>query len=726
MENERQPDSDSPSATRRGFLAATAAGAAGLFLRSSAAADPARQTYDAPVDGQKRAKISLRVGFGRCADEARLDELLAFVKQYKDVIDEIAFIPGFTHPPAPQTDIESRAAVLAGVIPRFKKLGFSTGINHIATIGHLDENLENSLREPWQHLVDFDGTVSASCYCTADPRMRDYVRACLAALAKSGPDFIWIDDDVRLEAHGRIRFACFCDHCMEAFSKQTGKSWDRAALVTAMRSGPRGQRLALRREWLAHNRAYIKELLTNVREAVDGVDPNIILGLMTGETAYSGYGSADFAPVLAGPRNRPVKWRPGGGFYVDDTPPQLLGKAHQVGRQISFVPQSIGDIQYELENFPYQRLKKSVTIFTAEIAAAIGAGSTGAALNCLGIADESADEYQSYFDAIRARRRFYDKAVAAFGRSPSEGVWTAFTRDHFAVSQADGDWFAPLPFRGSDLQYINEFAEIGIPLAYSPQGARTAALSGDGCFDFSEEELLKLLGGGLILDGPALARLHEMGLGEHTGFAVRGKKEKDTMERFSDDPLNGRFAGRRRDCRPSFYPETAWLIEPLSPQSRPLSEIVDFTAKSFGPTSGVFENRLGGRVAVFGYYPWRSLQSLAKTSQIKAVCRWLSRDALPACVASYAKAAVWCRRDPRGRQSVLLLNASLDPQPSIALLLLDAGPLEMTRAGGQTEVLRKTGMDGPYSIFDVPRLSPWEPVLLTSISTDAFNRQGDK
>ena len=80
-----------------------------------------------------------------------------------------------------------------------------------------------------------------------------------------------------------------------------------------------------------------------------------------------------------------------------------------------------------------------------------------------------------------------------------------------------------------------------------------------------------------------------------------------------------RFAGWHRDCRPSFNPEpAAWLIEPTSPQARPLSEIVDFTPKSFGPTSGVFENRLGGRVAVFGYYPWRFLQSLAKTSQLKA------------------------------------------------------------------------------------------------------------
>ena len=49
---------------------------------------------------------------------------------------------------------------------------------------------------------------------------------------------------------------------------------------------------------------------------------------------------------------------------------------------------------------------------------------------------------------------------------------------------------------------------------------------------FGAGVLLTLLAGGLILDVPALARLHELGLGEHAGFAVRG-------------PVMGR-AGRRR------------------------------------------------------------------------------------------------------------------------------------------------------------------------------------
>jgi len=301
---------------------------------------------------------------------------------------------------------------------------------------------------------------------------------------------------------------------------------------------------------------------------------------------------------------------------------------------------------------------------------------------------------------------------ATFGRSPCEGVWSAFTKNHFAALQADGDWYGSAGW-GGDLRYFNEMAEIGIPAAYCREGARAAALSGDGCLDFSKGELLKLLSGGLILDIAALGRLHQLGLGEHTGFVVRGAKEKDTIEQFTHDPINGRFAGWHRDCRPSFYPESAARIEPMFPQARPLSEIADFTPKSFGPTSGVFENRLGGRVAVFGYYPWRSLESLAKTSQLKAVCRWLSRDTLPVYVSSYVKMAVWCRRDHDRRPAFLLLNASADPLSNISLHVRDAGRLEVADATGHTEPLQKTGSDGPYGVFRVPAMEPWAPALVS-------------
>ena len=243
--------------------------------------------------------ISLRISSEILSHPERWDELAELLKQPHSPITEVAFFTGFTHPPRPLPVIQEVARLLNRIlIPAARTLGLRAGINHLATIGHLDENAANSLSEPWQHLVDLNGTVSPSCYCASDPRVREYIRQCYKALAEANPDFIWVDDDVRLESHPQaIQLSCFCPLCLKKFSQQTGQFWTRSGLLASFNQGSRNERLAIRQQWQAHTRQYLVDLLTVVREAVDEISPDIILGLMTGETSYSTY---DF----------PSRWKP--------------------------------------------------------------------------------------------------------------------------------------------------------------------------------------------------------------------------------------------------------------------------------------------------------------------------------------------------------------------------------------------------------------------------------
>ena len=659
-----------------------------------------------------QATISLRVSTFIWMHPERLTQLLAWLRDERGTIDEAAMFTGFTHPPLPLGEVRRRAGILAGVLPQFRALGLRAGINHLSTIGHLDENLANSLREPWQHLVDMSGRESASCYCAADPRMQDYIRRSYAALAGAGPDFIWVDDDVRLESHAEaIQFACFCDRCMEEFSEAERARWTRETLAAALNSGPEADCLALRRRWLEHNRDYIARILRIVREAVDAVDPALTLGLMTCETAYSGCGFGRWAEALAGPRGLPVKMRPGGGFYVDDHPLDMIRKAHSVGRQIAPLPPGVRDVQWEHENFPYQVLRKSRTAFLGEIAAGIGAGCTGVALNMMGISADPLGEYRPLLEAVRRARPFFEEAVGAFGRSPCEGLWPACTQDRFAALAPGADWRGA-PAWGADLGALGELTLLGLPMAYGRAGARIALLSGDGVLQWTERELTDLLSGAVLMDGPAVARLCEMGLGDLVGFTVAGIKDRDTIERLTADALNGAFAGWHRDCRPSFWRQSAYMLEPAAPGARLLSEVIDFTPQRLGGAGGVCENRLGGRVAAFGYYPWTMLQCLAKVSQLRAVCRWLARDGLPAQVESFHRVALWCRRDGAGGPALMALNASLDPAEDVLVTLPGRVPqVEVTDMDRVRRVLKCEPADGPRSAFRVPLIGPWRAVL---------------
>ncbi|MHB9130121.1 MAG: hypothetical protein ACYDBB_03400 [Armatimonadota bacterium] len=380
------------------------------------------------------AKISLRISPYLWMHPQRCKDLLALLREYRDTVGEVAFFTSFNHPPLPFAEVQTRATLLTELIPRFKALGLSAGINHLATMGHLDENLEHMLNEPWQRLVDVSGSESPGCYCVADPAMQEYVRQSYIALAKTAPDFIWIDDDVRMESHPtRVTYACFCDRCLAQFSEETGRTWTREVLHDAFSSGSREEQLNVRKQWLTHNRRYISDLLALIRKAVDTVNPALPLGLMTAELYYSGYGYVEWAAALAGTANVQVMWRPGGGFYTDEAMHGALEKAHAIGRQIAPLSPSVVDIQSEIENFPYQRLKKSAATLGLEVGTYIAAGCTGAALNIFGISADPLDEYHTYFARVRELRGFFEREVAAFGRSQCTGIWTATNPEWFAA-----------------------------------------------------------------------------------------------------------------------------------------------------------------------------------------------------------------------------------------------------------------------------------------------------
>jgi hypothetical protein len=284
--------------------------------------------------------------------------------------------------------------------------------------------------------------------------------------------------------------------------------------------------------------------------------------------------------------------------------------------------------------------------------------------------------------------------------------------DTIAAKNADGEWFDPAML-GYDAGALVALTEAGLPAAYRREGAAVTLLSGDEVLQFERQELEDLLAGAVLLDGPGLLRLEELGLADLVGFRVAGRMDKDTLEVYTADPLNGRFSGWHRDCRPAFWGGATHLLEPTGPGARVLGEIEDLGGCRHGPGSGCFENRLGGRVAVFGYSPWQCLLSLAKVSQLKAVCRWLTRDRLPGYVAGFNKATLWCVNRPEG-PAAIVLGCSLDEARDLEVCLLGAAAADLVRHDGSRARISAARRDGPYGVFVLDRLGPWEAALLTA------------
>ncbi len=644
---------------RRDFLAGAAAAGAPSYR---AAGRPDRKL------------IAFRIGVPLWLTEDNFRATLAFFAQQPGTADELVFFTSATHPPLPLYEMERRARRLAEILPRVRRAGMGAGINVLATMGHHEENLPNSLKAPWQKLRDLSGRECLGCYCPIQPELLDYARKIYTMMAQTGPDFIWIDDDVRLAGHRPVNFGCFCDLCLERFSALAGEKLTRESVVAAFDSGPVERRVRYRRLWLEHNRRTLDELFRGIEDAVHKVKPGMPLGFMTGDRFYEGYDFARWAKTLAGKENAPVRWRPGGGFYSDETPLGLVDKAHAMGRQVAALPPEVRVIQSELENFPYQRLRKAAATTVVEAAAHMAAGTTGTAFNVLTMYRDPMDEYSPLYRRIAQSRPFFDALEKAMGRAPARGVWPAWSRDTFAAMNPEGTWLGPgrMPLAEP---YV--LAEIGIPLCYDGAARTAAALCGSAPYAFSEKELRGIFSGGVLMDTEAWSALEKLGLARWTGVQARDGIDVDATEVLAKHALNGRFAGWSRDCRQSFWWERVWRLA-HDPKAEVLARMTDYGERDLGPAMTAFTNELGGRVVVAGYYPWSQLHSLAKSTQMKAVCDWLSGGAMPVVSESYAKVVLWSRG-----QAVVVLNASLDPLPELRLRL----------AGGRSGFTH-TGMDG--------------------------------
>jgi len=687
----------------------TASGLAGVLAGAPSQAQQPASVSEAAGGGIEKAFVCFRIGAPIWLNEARFIEVLDRFDRHRGVTDEVTLFTSETHPPLSLGVVLERAPILKARMETARQRGYRSGINVLATVGHHEENLPNSLSGDYTPMTDVNGAVCRGSLCPNDERLRAYIVQVYEAVAGAGPDYIWIDDDVRLYGHMPIGACCFCDTCMQRFITRAGQPFTRDSLRKALSSGPLPDKLRLRRAFLAHNRDTLSDLFRLIERTVHAVAPGLPLGFMTGDRFYEGYDFDTWAEVLAGPGRSVVMWRPGGGTYTDDRLAGITDKAHDIGRQTALLPAHIRCIESEVESFPYQRLKKSARATALEAAAYIASGCTGTAFNVLSQYDEPLDEYSRLIAQLREVRPFLDLLARTLGRAPSVGVHSGWVKDTYAAQSPDGGWFggpgAP--------RHCNEIWATGLPAAYTAARAAVTALSGDQVLALTDGEIRAVLSHGVYLDGPALIRLNELGYQALTGFEVAEVRHEDCIEELTGHPLNGAFSDRRRNGRQSFWKCPALLFRPTAAGAQALSRCVDYTYAEIAPCCvGVYENDEGGRVCVAGYYPWEQLQNLSKSAQLKAVMRWLSKDTLPAYVASFHRMNLWVRQPGSGTTAVALLNAYLDPAQGVELLVRgDHDRMRVTDMRDAETQVKADGADGPYRRFVLPVVLPWEMVL---------------
>ncbi|NNM87913.1 MAG: hypothetical protein HKL95_05280 [Phycisphaerae bacterium] len=605
-------------------------------------------------------KLAWRIGYLWYESPAEFRRLLTFLERHRGVVDEVALFETITHHLyVPLEIFAPRAALIGNRVRALKKAGFSNiGINVLTTIGHMDEAWDYNVPLPFQPMVGHDGKTSKGCACPNTPELRRYVRAKYELVARASPDFIWVDDDIRMHQHS-VAYACFCPRCLAIFNQAMSSHYSRESLVAALNDPAQG---TCRRAWAGQNIATIENLLSEVAKAVHSVNPGITTGLMTagpGWSTYSGQAFDRWFPAL-----QATKARPGGGFYSDEHPFGAINKSLEVGRQRAALPPSVTDCQYELENFPYQSLLKSTATVMNECTLAFAVGLNGIAFNAIGM---SGGGDLAEFDAIPQRaavlRPHWERLVKHAAGLPTTGLWPAWSPSLMACRslRPGEDWFAA--DQRYDISRSSILAQIGLPLAVDRSGSATV-LAGHVAEGFDTAELQEMLAGGVLMDSTALQVLAQRGLDHLTGVRVTRRLDNGVWERLTRDPLNGRHGAEVRDARIEFWGDASGAADELVPTEkgvRILANMENYESKHQGRCMTAYQNALGGRVVVMGYAPWMFLHSIAKRRQMQNVADWITRGKLPVRIVETVSLVPLVRMSAaRDRGVVVLLNAGLD------------------------------------------------------------------
>ncbi len=650
-------------------------------------------------------KYAQRVHYANYADDGQYKILVGFLEEHRSLIDEITlFTEDFHHGYHPLDKFQNVCDILKTRISDLKSKGFkNVGVNMLDTIGHIDEGYTIFDKSPFQHITDPYGNVSESCICPNAPGFKEYITKKYIMLAKADPDFIWVDDDIKIFYNG-VKFGCFCDNCLAEFNRLNGYDFTREQLAKALCDPSQAQ---LRSKWVIWISELIGNLLGVIKDAVYSVNPDIKMGFMTQRQSWSTYHNCDFEMWFN--KLNAVRGRPGEGFYFDDIPQNVYIKALETARQSEEYPSAVTDIQYEIEDFPYHKLQKSAVVVDTECKLAALQGINGILANTLRIENVSSHEDAGNItDRLEKSKSLLDRTCEYAKNGNTYGFYPAVSSryDMRRPLRDSETFFSFYDGINNDIYPVYTLGMIGIPLTMNSTGAQGVILKGNLSDGYTDGELKEFLSRGVIMDTATLKLLWERGLGEYTGVKIDGEFFDGVCEKYASDPVNEGFEGELFDTRISFWNNTANSLKKVKDGVRTVCELVDYLDNVKGPCMTLYENELGGRVCVIGYSPFRSPASVSKRAQMQRIAEYLLKGSIPVKISDCCKA---CNVIRVCEDHILygVTNLSLDILEDISLEIKDKKDCFMLTDDGEEKLECRHGEENKTQTR-ITRIYPFE------------------
>ena len=545
---------------------------------------------------------------------------------------------------------------------------------------------------PFQCLMDCDGNKTYAS-CPLDSRYVDDFAAKVEACARRArPTIIFFEDDYTLSNHGGMNAmkGCFCPLHLAKYAKRAGKAYS-AAEIAGMFRNPTPENAPLRRKFAMLSRDSLAGLAAALRRAIDKVDPSIRTCLcQSGFSDIDGDSTEAVARAFAG-GTRPMVRVFGADYFGENAPATLpaciahtVWSAQHLGPDIELI--------HETDPCPHTRFYNSSLYLISELSGAMVAGVTGSYYYCTQYADDPMEDdayarrlndYRARLETVRDMRATMRPCGVRAVYAPEEVYMFRETKKSAASGM--------LPVHAYFL------GKMGFPMVTAGD-ASVAMLIGNTPNALSDDEVRKLLAGGVLIDAEAAVLLTKRGFAPLMGCeAVEG----NSYLRFQSEAILP-AAGCERKGRKLYHrmmkslPYIGWtpkrsVFAHLKPAAgaEEWSGLFDFHGKPVASATVLSRNAEGGRVAVIcrslDTKPHASIYSPRKQEMMHNLFERLAGDS-PIDVTAPRTPSTWLIA-ARNDAELLVMAENLCGEPREDIVLKFAPRWR----GGEVSVLRKDG-----------------------------------
>ena len=452
---------------------------------------------------------------------------------------------------------------------------------------------------PFQHIMDCDGYESFAS-CPLDGRFRaDFASKIAACARRAHPTVIFFEDDFTLSNHGGLNAmkGCFCPLHLAEYAKRTGQART-AKEIAEMFRHPTVTNAPLRQAFAELSRDSLAGLAAAVRVAIDAVDPSIRMCLcQSGQVDLDGDSTEAVARAFAG-GTRPMVRVYGASYFNENAPMTLPGvlahtfwSAQHLGRDIELI--------HETDPYPHTRFFNSSRYLFSELAAAVMAGVSGTYYYCMQYVDDPLGDDDGYARCLVAERRRLEAVRDLRASMRPCGVRAIYTpKEVYMARTARKNGMLPV------VAYF--LAKMGFPMT-TVEEAPVAMLIGRTPNVLSDDEVRRILGGGVLIDAEAAVLLAKRGFGALMGCEAEEANGRLFFNYEAILPAAGCAAKGRKlyhrvmDSPPiaGWSPKKSVLAE-LKPHAgaEVWSAVYDFHGKKIAPATVFARNSAGGRIAV--------------------------------------------------------------------------------------------------------------------------------